>query len=115
MTPSGSFDAIAIDIDIDVDCDPLADGPRSAVRHRTLQARTRRHLSVARPFFACVPVVLKDAQALQDQGLDNRSGFVLSLVDGETTIEQVLDLSGMGTEETLALLEDLRIRGIIKF
>jgi hypothetical protein len=49
------------------------------------------------------------------QSLDNLSGFILSLIDGSTSIEQLFDLSGVAAEETLAILEDLRRRGIITY
>jgi len=113
---------------LDLDFDDLgfasrSDGPRSEIRHRTVDATTEattteattvRYLSAARPFLSSAPLVLMEAEGLHKVELDNRSGFVLSLIDGETSVEDILDLSGMGTEETLAVLEDLRLRGIVK-
>jgi hypothetical protein len=39
--------------------------------------------------------------------LDHRAGFVLSLVDGEVTFADILDLSSMSREETLDVLIDM--------
>jgi hypothetical protein len=58
-------------------------------------------------------VVLTD-EKLREAPLDCRSGFVVSLLDGRTTVAELLDLSGMPVEETLAIVEDLRLLGIIE-
>jgi hypothetical protein len=36
------------------------------------------------------------------------------LIDGITSVESLLDPSGMPADETLAILKDLRLRGIIE-
>jgi hypothetical protein len=46
--------------------------------------------------------------------LDGRAGFILSLIDGATTVESLLDLSGMPIDETLGILEDLSLHGIVE-
>ncbi len=46
-------------------------------------------------------------------GLDHRAGFLLSLVDGTTTVEEVVDLSGMPRHEALRLLAELLDGGAI--
>lgn len=48
-----------------------------------------------------------------DRDLDHRFGFVLSLVDGSVTFEDILDLSSMPREETLDVLADMLDRGLI--
>jgi hypothetical protein len=70
---------------------------------------------VGRSVFARVPVVVAGAADLRDARLDRRAGFLLSLVDGSTSIEQLLDASGMTSDDALATLEHLRLRGIIRF
>jgi hypothetical protein len=40
-------------------------------------------------------------------GLDHRAGFLLSMVDGTTTVEEIVDLSGMPEHEALRLLAEL--------
>jgi hypothetical protein len=58
--------------------------------------------------------VLVAGERLREAPLDCRAGFIVSLIDGKTTVEELLDLSGMPDQETLAIVEDLRLRGIIK-
>jgi hypothetical protein len=45
--------------------------------------------------------------------IDHRAGFLLSLLEEEMTVETLLDVSGLPSDETLALLEDLVNQGII--
>ena len=88
--------------------------PQSEVRRLAgSELATVRLVRRASSFLARVPVVVIGAKQLQCAELDHRYGFLLSLLDGATTVEQLLDLSGMPAEETLALLEDLRLRGIV--
>jgi hypothetical protein len=47
-------------------------------------------------------------------GLDHRSGFLLSRIDGVSTIEEVLDICGMPRLEGLKTLADLLDRGAIR-
>jgi hypothetical protein len=47
-------------------------------------------------------------------GLDHRSGFLLSRVDGVSTVEEVLDICGMPRLEALKTLADLLERGAIR-
>ncbi len=46
-------------------------------------------------------------------GLDHRAGFLLSCVDGSTTIEEIVDLSGMPKHEALRLLAELLDGGAV--
>jgi len=59
------------------------------------------------------PVVVVNDAELRATALDCRSGFLVSLIDGVTSVESLIDLSAMPAEHTLALLEDLRRRGIV--
>jgi hypothetical protein len=47
-------------------------------------------------------------------GLDHRSGFLLSRVDGVSTVEEVLDICGMPRLEALKTLAELLERGAIR-
>jgi hypothetical protein len=47
-------------------------------------------------------------------GLDHRSGFLLSRVDGVSTVEEILDICGMPRLEALKTLADLLERGAIR-
>jgi len=46
--------------------------------------------------------------------LDHRAGFVLSLVDGSSSIDDILDVSGMPRRDALRILCELVDRGAIK-
>src|SRR5690606_31944434 len=45
--------------------------------------------------------------------VDHRAGFVLSLIDGTATVEEVLDVAAMPRLEALRILVDLKERGVI--
>jgi hypothetical protein len=45
--------------------------------------------------------------------LDHREGFILSRVDGRSTIETILDVCAMPADEALDIIESLVERGII--
>jgi hypothetical protein len=63
---------------------------------------------------SAVPIpALGDAE-LRWLGLDHRSGFLLSRVDGVSTVEEVLDICGMPRLEALKTLVDLLDRGAIR-
>ena len=55
-------------------------------------------------------VPFNDLRTLQ---LDHRAGFVVSLVDGASTVEMLLDVCGMPEDEALRLLTTLAAQGII--
>ncbi|HKU40722.1 MAG TPA: hypothetical protein VJR89_21325 [Polyangiales bacterium] len=55
-----------------------------------------------------------DNSQLRWLGLDHRSGFLLSRVDGVSTVEEVLDICGMPRLEALKTLADLLERGAIR-
>jgi hypothetical protein len=46
-------------------------------------------------------------------GLDHRAGFLLSCVDGTTTVEEIVDVSGMPKHEALRLLAELLDGGAV--
>lgn len=60
-----------------------------------------------------VEVALGEAE-LRWLGLDHRSGFLLSRVDGVASVEELLDICGMPILEALKTLTDLLERGAIK-
>jgi len=47
--------------------------------------------------------------------LDHREGFIVSRVDGRSTIDTILDVCAMPADEALEILESLVERGIIAF
>jgi hypothetical protein len=60
-----------------------------------------------------VVLVLGDSQ-LRWLGLDHRSGFLISRIDGFSTLEELLDVCGMPRLEALKTLSDLLERGAIR-
>lgn len=60
-----------------------------------------------------VPVVAVAREELRWLSIDHRAGFVLSLVDGVSTVEMVLDVSGMPRFDALRLLHELLQKRII--
>ena len=60
-----------------------------------------------------VTVALSESQ-LRWLGLDHRSGFLLSRIDGVSTVEELLDVCGMPRLEALKTLADLLERGAIR-
>lgn len=46
-------------------------------------------------------------------GLDHRAGFLLSMVDGTTIVEEIVDMSGMPKHEALRLLAELLDGGAV--
>jgi hypothetical protein len=61
-----------------------------------------------------VPVQALSENQMRWLGLDHRSGFLLSRVDGLSTIDEVLDVCGMPRLEALKTLVDLLERGAIR-
>ena len=60
-----------------------------------------------------VLVVILSADELMGFGLDNVSGFLLSLLDGATDVESVLDLCGLPRLLALRHLRGLVARGVV--
>jgi hypothetical protein len=46
--------------------------------------------------------------------VDHRAGFVISLIDGQATLEQILDIAGMPRLDALRILAELSERGVIE-
>jgi hypothetical protein len=76
--------------------------------------RTVPHIEVSGPFLSKVPTLALSREELNVSDLDPRDYFLVSLMDSDTTVETLLDISGMPSEEALALIESLVRRGIIK-
>jgi hypothetical protein len=60
-----------------------------------------------------VPCVAATMESILVAKLDHREGFVLSLVDGRSDIESLIDACPMPTHKTLRILLVLRARGLI--
>jgi tetratricopeptide (TPR) repeat protein len=83
------------------------EGYIDAIRSRLLQ-RYRKRMGDT----GSVPKLLIEPSAITRHQLPADAGFVLSLVDGETTVEQLIALSGMDAFEALRILNDLVDAGI---
>jgi len=62
-----------------------------------------------------VPTVAVPRDQLRWLSIDHRAGFVLSLVDGVSSLEMILDVSGMPELDTLRILSELAQQRIIAF
>lgn len=62
-----------------------------------------------------VPRVVMPAQKLQGLAIDHRAGFVLSLIDGETSVEGITDIAGMPGADVITLLARFAADGVITF
>ncbi len=90
--------------------DRLAREPRSRVRSPEEQREVDRFGSLTRvPWLAIPPEVLVTMQ------LDATTGFLLSLVDGKTCFEELLDVCAMPHGQALRIYGALRFLGVIDF
>jgi hypothetical protein len=62
-----------------------------------------------------VPLVMVARDQLRWLSIDHRAGFVLSLVDGVSSLEMILDVSGMAELDALRILSELAQQRIISF
>jgi hypothetical protein len=62
-----------------------------------------------------VPFVAVPLEQLRWLSIDHRAGFVLSHVDGVSTLEQILDVSGMPLLDTLRILYELVQHRVVGF
>lgn len=62
-----------------------------------------------------VPMVMVARDQLRWLSIDHRAGFVLSLVDGVSSLEMILDVSGMPELDALRILSELAQQRIISF
>lgn len=93
------------------------DPAHSEARHVAEECRNRLqslYSSKVGDLSRVVEVALDEAE-LRWLGLDHRSGFLLSRVDGISTVEELLDICGMPKLEALKTLAELVERGAIRF
>jgi hypothetical protein len=91
--------------------------PENAQARRCAENCRRRLLSLYSSKIgdlSAVPVPALDDTQLRWLGLDHRAGFLLSRVDGMSSVEEVLDICGMPRLEALKTLVDLLDRGAIR-
>lgn len=61
-----------------------------------------------------IPRVLKSMGEVAKLPIDHRAGFLLSHFDGMQTLEEILDVCAMPTDEALALITSLQEMGVIE-
>jgi hypothetical protein len=61
------------------------------------------------------PMIIVPRAQLRWLSIDHRAGFVLSLVDGASTLDMIIDVSGMPRLDVLRILHDLIQQRIIAF
>ncbi len=64
---------------------------------------------------SATPTVAVDGAEVRWLGLDHRAGFLLSRVDGQHTLAEIVDVSGMPPLEALKTLVELLEMGAIRF
>jgi hypothetical protein len=62
-----------------------------------------------------VPLVMVPREQLRWLSIDHRAGFVLSHIDGVSSLEMILDVSGMPTLDAMRILCELHQQRIISF
>ena len=60
-----------------------------------------------------VPRVLVSTDRIRELPISCREAFVLSLVDGASSVETLFDISGLSEEETAAILDKLVALGAV--
>ena len=91
------------------------DGSHERARLCAEQCRERlcaQYVSKLGALTSLVSVALNDAE-VRWLGLDHRAGFLLSRIDGRSSLEELLDICGMPRLEALKTLVDLQARGVI--
>ncbi len=61
------------------------------------------------------PIVVVPRTQMRWLSIDHRAGFVLSLIDGSSTVETILDVSGMPKLDALRILHELVQQKIVAF
>jgi hypothetical protein len=62
---------------------------------------------------AQVPVIKVSPDELRGLALDHRAGFLMSMIDGISSLEMILDMSAMPQLEVLRLMHDLIAQGVV--
>jgi hypothetical protein len=62
-----------------------------------------------------VPTVVVPRAQMRWLSMDHRAGFVLSLIDGSSSVEMILDVSGMPKLDALRILHELVQQKIVSF
>jgi hypothetical protein len=69
--------------------------------------RIERALCGLRRGLEATPRIVMSSEQIRWLSLDHRTGFLLSLIDGHTTIEELVDISGMSRFDVIRTLSEL--------
>lgn len=61
-----------------------------------------------------VITIMVSPEEVQWLSLDHRAGFLLSLVDGQSTVDEILDISGMTRLDALKIIHDLAEQHVVR-
>jgi hypothetical protein len=95
----------------------LADAPENLV---ALECRSKSSTALEGIYAARlgsmshVPIVVMTSAEIDRLEIDHRAGFLLSLIDGASSLEAILDVSGMPRLDALRILRELVQRGAIR-
>ncbi len=68
---------------------------------------------VKTPSPTSVPVLVDPNADLAQMGIDHRAAFILTFIDGMSTVEDIVDASGQSQVDVFVLLDELVKRGVI--
>ena len=88
------------------EAEQIADECRTSLTHRYVESIG----SLAR-----VPVIAVPLSVIRELPIDNRAGFVLSRIDGISSLEMILDMSGMPQLDALRIVYELIQNGALDF
>ena len=83
------------------------------------ECRLRSHVALEEVYLALIgsleqiPRIVISAQEVCALSLDSRTGFLLSRIDGSSTLDTILAVSGMGRLETMRALFELVSRSVV--
>ncbi|MEO8701293.1 MAG: serine/threonine-protein kinase [Kofleriaceae bacterium] len=112
---SAERDAQSIDKSTERPTRSIAEGAAQSIDKtatRTPEELEKHYLSRIGPRRQSPHVAMSTSQ-ITSLSLDHRAGFLLSLVDGRCTIEELLDISGMPRVETLRVVCELLDQGVL--
>jgi hypothetical protein len=87
--------------------------PRPSIREDDVGAAAMK-LGSGAPLTAR-PRLARSRKELETAPIDHREAFVLSLIDGKTTVQSLVDVAALPEKDVLAILARLRRLGIITY
>jgi len=83
-------------------------------RDRCHDALAKRYAETVGPL-GRVPVVIAERATARCASIDHRAGFLLSLIDGTSSLEAILDACGMPRLDALRIVREMVLRKIVGF